>query len=145
MPPARHRRTAGVLSVGLAAAVLLAGCSNSQSSASRRPHSGSASATLVGGVQQITVQATSTYRFVPSTITVHPGPVRVELVNTGKAGQAAPHNWSLLGLPGAATPLVQAGGSAVITFTAPSPGTYTYVCTIHEKQGQTGTLVVLPG
>lgn len=145
MPPARHRRAAGVLSVGLAAGLLLAGCSNSQSSASRRPHSGSASATPVDGVQQVTVQATSTYRFVPSTIIVHPGRVRVELVNTGKPGQAAPHNWSLQGLPGAASPLVQAGDTAVITFTAPSPGTYTYVCTIHEKQGQTGKLVVLPG
>jgi plastocyanin len=59
-------------------------------------------------------------------------------------GSGAPHNWTLMGLPGAATTQVGAGASASVTFTAPAPGTYTFVCTIHERQGQVGKLVVLP-
>ena len=142
MAPSRCARVTGLVLAG----ALLAACSNSQSSASRRPHVGSATASLVDGVQQVTVQATSTYRFIPSTITVHPGTVRVVVVNTGKPGNAAPHDWSLLGLPGTpiTTPLAPAGSTVSVTFTAPGAGTYTYVCTIHRKQGQTGKLVVLP-
>jgi plastocyanin len=95
----------------------------------------------VNGVQDVTVDAGNTYRFDPSTITVHPGTVRIELVNTGSG---APHNWTVLGLPGGATPDTGGGRRSVVEFTAPAPGRYTVVCTIHQKQGQTGTLVVLP-
>jgi plastocyanin len=139
MPRSRYASVSAVVLAGL----LAASCSNSQSSANRRPHRGSATASIVGDLQQVTVQATNTYRFEPSTITVHPGKVQIVLVNTGKPGQAAPHNWSLLGLQ-VATPLATAGSTVSVTFTAPSPGTYTFVCTIHQKQGQTGKLVVLP-
>ena len=66
--------------------------------------------------------------------------MRVALVNTGKG---APHDWTLEGLPGAATALASAGETKTVTFIAPAPGTYTFVCTIHKKQGQTGKLVVL--
>lgn len=122
--------------------LLTAGCSNTQASVNRRPHVGATTAAAVDGVQQVTVTAGDTYRFDPSTITVHPGTVRITLVN---AGQGAPHDWSLLGMPAAATALTPAGATESVTFTAPAPGTYTFVCTIHERQGQTGTLVVLPG
>jgi len=123
------------------AAALLAGCSNTQASVNRRPQGGSATATVIDGAQQIIVKAGDTYRFDPSTITVHPGRVTVILINDG---HGAPHNWTLTGLPGAATPLASAGQTQSATFTAPAPGTYGVVCTIHEKQGQTGKLVVLP-
>ena len=123
----------------LTALGVLSACSNTQPSVNRRPHSGSATASLVGGVQQLTVDAGDTYRFDPSTITVHPGTVHVTLVNTGKG---APHNLTFLGFD-AATPLAPAGQRQELTFTAPAPGTYTFVCTIHRRQGQTGTLVVL--
>jgi plastocyanin len=79
------------------------------------------------------------YRFNPSTIVVHPGKVRVVLTNDGKG---APHNWSLL-FPAAFAPLAPSGQTTSATFIAPAPGTYTFVCTIHQKQGQTGKLVVL--
>jgi plastocyanin len=139
MPPSlcALRRAAAA---GCALAVV-AGCSNTQSSINRRPHSGSAAASVVNGVQQVTVRAGDTYRFDPSTITVHPGPVAVVLVNTG---HGAPHDWALIGLPGAATALASAGQTQTATFTAPAVGSYTFVCTIHRKQGQTGKLVVLP-
>jgi plastocyanin len=47
-------------------------------------------------------------------------------------------------VPGVATPLAASGQTQSVTFTAPAPGTYRFVCTIHVKQGQTGKLVVLP-
>ncbi len=148
-PPAPRRYRRGMPATPLAvsrcvlagcAVVLLAGCSNTQASINRRPHHGSSTAVLVDGVQQVTVVAGDTYRFDPSTITVHPGRVRLVLANDGKG---APHNWTLTDVPGAATTLASAGETRVATFIAPAPGSYTFVCTIHRKQGQTGTLVVL--
>jgi outer membrane autotransporter protein len=138
---ARHPFTAVVVAV-LAAAVALSGCTNRQASVNRRPQTGASTASTVDGVQTVTVRAGSDYRFAPSTITVHPGKVRIVLLNTGSG---APHNWTLLGLPDVATPTVGATRQGVVQFTAPAPGTYTFVCTIHQRQGQTGTLVVLPG
>jgi plastocyanin len=137
-------RAVRLIAVGVAAccaATLLAGCSNTKSPNVRRPHTGSTTASTVDGVQQVTVQANDEFRFVPSTITVHPGKVHLTLVHTGSG---APHNWQLNGFPTDAVPLIQAGQQASITFTTPSPGSYTFVCTIHVNQGQTGTLVVLP-
>jgi plastocyanin len=122
-------------------AVTLLGACNSTPSINRRPHTGAVTAAPVNGLQTVTVTAGNTYRFSPSTITVHPGQVKITLVNNGSG---APHNWTLMGLPGAATTQVGAGASASVTFTAPAPGTYTFVCTIHERQGQVGKLVVLP-
>ena len=60
-------------------------------------------------------------------------------------GKGAPHNWQLPNLPvGDWVPLTVAGQSAQVTFTAPAPGTYQFVCSIHLRQGQTGELIVLP-
>lgn len=133
------RAVAGSAGAVLAFA-LLSGCSNTQPSVNRRPQGGTATASVTNGVQQITVTAGDTYRFEPATIVVHPGRITVLLVNTGKG---APHNWTLSGLPGVETPLAASGQSRTVTFTAPAPGTYRFVCTIHVKQGQTGKLVVL--
>ena len=120
----------------------LSACSNREPSVNKRPHGGSTTASAVDGLQTITVDATNTYRFNPSTITVHPGLVRIELHNVGKNGVGAPHDWALPTVS-VTTPLVSAGKVDTVTFMAPSPGHYTFVCTIHRKQGQTGTLVVL--
>jgi plastocyanin len=136
---ARSRYAAAAVIVPTA--IALVSCSNTQPSVNRRPQSGSATASMVNGIQQVTVKAGDTYRFDPSTITVHRGKVQIVLLNTGSG---APHNWSLLGLS-VTTPLAPSGGSQAVTFTAPGPGTYTFVCTIHQRQGQTGKLVVLPG
>jgi plastocyanin len=123
-----------------AAALVLAACSNTQPSVNRRPHTGVTTGVVVNGLQRITVDANDLYRFDPSTIDVHPGRVEIDLVNVGKG---APHDWSLLGFD-FTTPVTGSGQRSSVTFTAPQPGSYTYVCTIHRKQGQTGTLVVLP-
>jgi plastocyanin len=140
-PAAGLSRTVAGLAAVVFVVVSAGACSNTVAGVNRRPHSGSASATLVNGVQQVMVQATDTYRFVPSTIVVHPGPVRIVLVNTG---HGAPHNWSLTGFPADFVPLTTAGQMQAATFVAPAPGTYTFVCTIHVKQGQTGQLIVVP-
>jgi plastocyanin len=139
-PPAGLVRVLAAALVGVVA-LGVSGCSNTEAGVNRRPHSGSASATLVNGMQQVTVEATDTYRFDPSTIVVHPGPVRIVLVNTG---HGAPHDWSLTGFPADFVPLTTAGQTQAATFVAPAPGTYTFVCTIHVKQGQTGQLIVMP-
>lgn len=135
MTARRYLTAAAVLVPAVAA---LAGCSNQQGSVNRRPHPGSATASTVGGVQQIDVSTGDTYRFDPSRITVGPGTVRIVLHN---AGAGAPHNLTFLDFA-AATPLATSGKTTSVTFTAPAPGTYQFVCTIHRAQGQTGTLVV---
>jgi plastocyanin len=133
---ARALRSAGG---ALALAVLtLTACSNQQGPVNRRPHPGSTTASAVDGVQQVDVDTGDTYRFDPSQITVRPGRVHVLLHNLGKG---APHNLTFVNFT-AATPLATSGKTTSVTFTAPPPGRYQFVCTIHRQQGQTGTLVV---
>lgn len=118
------------------------GC-QSKSAINREPQTGTTTAPEpgTGGVQDITITTDQHYRFDPSTITVHPGKVRITLKHVGTG---APHNWSLQGFPNDFVPLVSPGQQASTEFTAPAPGRYTFVCTIHVAQGQTGTLIVLP-
>lgn len=132
------RRLSAAACVLVSAAALLTGCSNQQGSVNRRPHPGSATASSVDGAQQVDVTTGDTYRFDPSRITVRPGKVTIVLHNTGTG---APHNLTFLDVA-AATPLASSGKTTSVTFTAPAPGQYQFVCTIHRAQGQTGTLVV---
>ena len=123
------------------AAVLLAGC-QSQSALNRGPHTGSTTVSAAqGGVQEVVITTDQSYRFKPSTITVHPGRVRITLKHVGTG---APHDWSLQGFPADYVGLVSPGQTRSVEFVAPGPGTYKFVCTIHVPQGQTGSLVVLP-
>ena len=133
----RYLPLAGLLLV----AGLLAGC-QSQSAINREPHSGSSTAATVDGEQQVTITTDQSYRFSPSTITVRPGKVRIVLRHIGSG---APHDWQLIGFPDAFVPLVTPGQQKSVEFTAPATGKYTFICTIHVAQGQTGTLIVLPG
>lgn len=126
-----------VLGVGL----ILSGC-ETKSAINREPQTGSTTAGAVAGVQQVVLTTDEKYRFTPATVTVHPGKVMITLKHLGTSG--APHDWQLQGFPADYVPLTQAGQTRSIEFTAPSPGTYVFVCTIHVTQGQTGTLVVLP-
>jgi plastocyanin len=133
----RLRRVAVVT----AALAVLAGCAR-QPEVNTRPHEGTGTATPVNGVQQVVVKAGVDLRFTPSTIVVHRGPVRLVLVNTADAGAGPPHNLQVTGLPAADIPDTFAGRTSSVTFNAPAPGTYTFVCTIHAAQGQTGKLIV---
>lgn len=128
--------------VAIAAALaVLAGCAR-EAAVNRRPTSGTGSASLVDGVQQVVIKAGVDLRFHPSTIVVHPGRVRIVLVNTAKPGAGPPHDIQMSGLPGASVPLADAGQTRSVTFDAPEPGTYDFVCSIHARQGQTGKLIV---
>ncbi len=124
----------------LAGSMLLTGC-QTQSSINREPHTGSSTASATSGVQDVVITTDQKYRFSPSTITVHPGRVRITLKHVGTG---APHDWSLEGFPADYVPLIDPGETRSVDFVAPGPGTYKFVCTIHVTQGQTGTLVVLP-
>lgn len=122
--------------------LLLTGCTNTQSAANREPHTGTTTAVEIGGVQQVRINVDQSFRFSPSTITVHPGKVMITLAHSATG---APHNWQLLGFPGDYVPTVNPGRTSSVTFVAPSPGKYTFECTIHVRQGQTGTLIVSAG
>ena len=137
-----NRRAGWALPGALLLAIVLAcaGCA-SQPAVASGPHTGSATASEVAGVQQVTVTVADNYRFDPSTITVHQGTVKVILVHKGTG---APHDFSVVGFPGDQTPLATHGQTVSTTFTTPSPGTYKFVCTIHVAQGQVGQLIVLP-
>lgn len=134
----RHRGAA----VGFALVLLCAACTNTEPARTAAPVSGSATASLVAGVQQVRIEAGDDYRFHPATITVQPGPVRIVLKHTGSG---APHDWQLSGFPKDFVPLVQPGETHSATFTAPAPGSYRFICTIHVQQGQVGTLIVRAG
>lgn len=143
--PPRAARAAVAVCACVAVTVALAACTNSKASVNRRPHLGTATASAIGGVQQLTVTTGKDYRFDPSEIVVHPGPVLIHLVNNGNGdGTGAPHNWTLP-IASAGTALVGPGQEGTVRFTAPAPGRYQFVCTIHVQQGQTGTLVVVSG
>ena len=135
MPDRRSIAAAGAL------IAVLAGCSNTKSAASRQPYSGAVTASVVHGVQQVTLTVGPSFRFDPSTITVHPGQVKLTLHHTGSG---SPHDWQLSVVPGAYIPELGNNQTGSVAFTAPAPGTYQFVCTIHVRQGQTGTLIVLP-
>ena len=139
MPLARRTRRSA-LAAATGVAVALAGCSNGKPAGQKAQPTGSATASMVDGIQQVTVHATD-FRFHPATITVHPGKVRIVLVNDGGG---APHDWQLPEFPSDGVPLASNGQTKETTFTAPAPGRYQFVCTIHTKQGMVGTLVVLP-
>jgi plastocyanin len=130
-----------IIACAAAAVLALAGCTNTESPINRRPHTGSASASTVNGVQQVTITVGEDDRFHPSTIVVHRGKVEIVLKHDA---EGAPHDWSLSGFPGAYVPTTSGGQTRTASFMAPSPGNYQFVCTIHAKLGMNGTLVVKP-
>jgi plastocyanin len=126
----------------LVALAVSSACSNSEATINKRPHPGITTASTADGVQEVTVTTGVDLRFHPSTIVVHPGKVRIVLVNNTGKGVGPPHNLDVSSVPGAFVPLAQSNQKREATFIAPSPGRYRFVCTIHANQGQTGTLVV---
>lgn len=130
-----------------AAMVVSSGAACASAPINRTGHSGSVAASIVNGTQQVTLTAGDDYRFHPSTFSVHAGKVRVILHNTGKG---APHDLQVTGFPSDFVPLASAGQTQETTFTAPpvqngKATKYEFVCTIHVRQGQTGTMIVMPG
>lgn len=140
------RRRVAVAFVG--AAIVTASVSGCAEAPINRPgNSGSGAASAVNGDQQITLTTGDDYRFHPATFTVHPGRVEVILRNTGKG---APHEFQVTGFPATFVPLTPAGETQRATFTVPplvdgKTTTYEFVCGIHVRQGQVGSMIVKPG
>jgi plastocyanin len=130
------------LAVGSVLLVALTGCGDAGNPAARQKSRQPDTVTLTpgpDGVQSVEVDAGDDYRFHPSRIDAHPGPVQVTLKHVGSG---APHTWHAPGLPGASVPLTNAGQTNAARFTVGRPGDYRFVCSIHEAQGQVGRLVV---
>lgn len=142
--PARRRAVVRFVCAATLVAVSATACAKPP--INRPGSSGSGTASDVGGVQQITLATGDDYRFHPATFTVHPGQVEVILRNEGKG---APHEFQVSGFPATFVPLTAAGETEHATFTAP-PATngkttrYRFLCAIHVKQGQVGTMIVTP-
>lgn len=112
---------------------LLAGCSTASSSPK----------TATTGVQSVTIGGTDNFRFTPADITVHPGRVRITLVDKG----SYPHNISFpsLGLTSASVSGSPGQTSTTLLLTVTKPGRYSFVCTYHSSAGMKGAVVVLKG
>jgi plastocyanin len=122
--------------------VVLGGCGNRE--LRRPPPSGPTETTVrpgPDGVQAVDVDVGDDYRFSPAVINVQVGRIRLTLHHVG---QGAPHTLYAAAVPGMQITLVRSGETQSVQFTATRPGRYQFVCTIHEAQGQTGTLVVAP-
>jgi plastocyanin len=134
----------GVLALGVGCA-LLAGCQRPAREAGPQPPPTAVTVTPdAGGVESVLVTEAGAgkYRFVPSQITLRTGKVRITFQNT----DVTPHNltFNTLSQGGhrVAVPTLRGGGEESVDFTVSTPGQYQFVCTLHERLGQTGTLTV---
>lgn len=94
--------------------------------------SGETAATTIG------TDTGSELRFDPAEVTV-PAGAEVEL--TFRNVSTVPHNLTMQdGIDAATSTVVAAGATETISFTAPDPGSYAFVCTLHP--GMDGTLTV---
>jgi plastocyanin len=122
-----------------AAGGVLAGC-HGGSSPSGSHATETAAAASSGGVQKITVHATDQLRFQPDVIGMHPGKLRLTLVDDG----SYPHNISIPSLHFTSTTVSGDPGqtATATTLTLSKPGTYKFVCTFHASAGMRGEIVV---
>jgi plastocyanin len=128
--------------VGVALLVAVAGCGGGDEGGGKPESARPDAVTLTpapDGTQSVDVDADDSYRFHPSLINAKPGPVRLTLHNIG---QGTPHDWAAAEVSRASVPLIRGGETRDVTFTVSKPGDYRFVCTLHERQGQVGRLVV---
>jgi len=120
----------------VAAALALAGCG----SGTAPPASSGGVVTASpgpGGVQTVTIEGNDSMRFVPATVVVHAGTVRLTLRDVG----AVPHTFDVPSL-GVHSGNVNGGAAVTVTFTVRHPGRYPFDCAYHVDMGMRGTLVV---
>ncbi|MYS24539.1 cupredoxin domain-containing protein [Streptomyces sp. DvalAA-14] len=118
------------LAVALAGALItLTGCSSSSGGSGSTAATASSGASGAGGGSTIVINS---FAFSPATLTVHPG-VTVTVKNQDSTAHTA--------TDGSVFDTGTIGPGKSATFTAPKkPGTYSYICTIH--QFMKGTLTV---
>lgn len=149
IPPIFQRQMSrrGAMAVGIGAAVLgLAACAGGtqqsveEKNKKAQPQKDTVTLTPnASGIQEVEVDASDNYRFVPSTIKARPGTIKLTLVNKA---QSETHNLVFKpGGPTAEVPYLAPKSSKSITFDV-AAGNFPFVCTFHESLGQKGTLIV---
>lgn len=138
----RARRGACLLLALTVATSLVAGC-GSDTSDGVAEDAGPTAVTLTpgpDGVQEVTVDASDSYKFTPSTIEVKVGKVRLTMINNA---EQATHSLAFKpGGPEEDIPFLGPGEEDTIDFSVDLPGEYEFFCTFHEALNQRGTLVV---
>lgn len=89
------------------------------------------------GVQQVVIDTTDENHFKPDTVLAHPGKLRITLTNPS----VFPVDLAIPTL-NVHSSTVFAGDTSVIEVNIPATGEYSFVCTFHEHEGMTGTLIV---
>jgi plastocyanin len=118
------------------AAGLLTACGSSGHSSSTPTSAGATSATSSGSAVTGTVITIKNFAFSPSTLTVSAG-AKVTVHNT----DSATHTVTASDPHSGAFDTRDVGPGGTVTFTAPAaPGTYSYICMIHQFMH--GTVVV---
>ena len=128
-----QRVSAGRVSAYLVCVTLLAACGRGTTA----PQSAGASeaAHVVGGVQVLDVTADPSVRFLQTTLTAHPGKVRINLHVVGKVNHDLAFSDGPMGDTGLAS---DATVSTTLLFA--TPGVYHFLCTIHPQMQ--GTLTI---
>lgn len=107
---------------------------------SSRPTAGSDAKKGTVGVQQLTIDTTDDFRFVPADLQAHVGTLRIVLTNHG----SYPHNISFPALHATSKTVSGNPGQQTTTFvvTLAHPGSYDFVCTFHSSAGMKGHVTV---
>lgn len=140
---ARRLRVRLGVTAGAACLALTAACADEPPQPPARDTSAPTEVTATtgsDGVQQVTIDASDDYRFVPSTVHVMVGDVRITLVNNAKQST---HSLAFTDNgPSEDIPYLGPGETKDIEFAIGTPGEYQFICTFHEALGQRGTMVV---
>lgn len=138
MPVSARLARLAVVAVAAGCVLIGAACSNSKPVQANAPQRGEVTATRgADGVQTVTIDADDQFRFTPATVHATVGRIRITLRTVG----GTPHNLTFQTL-GAAIPTTAKNESKSIDLQVSKPGTYRFVCTIHESLNQVGDLVV---
>ena len=99
---------------------------------------GPAPSTAAG--QRVTIMGTNSLRFMPATVHVRTGTVRITLMDMG----AYPHNIVIPSLKVTSATVTGDPGGGTVTFTVTfrHPGSYPFYCQYHQSAGMTGMFVV---
>lgn len=135
----RAGRLAVVVVAG-AATAFAASCSGDDSDPGGDDSAGSEVSVTPGadGVQDVEIKANDQFRFVPATVNGKVGKYHLTLRNISRT----PHNLTFDDIGDAATSTLPGDETTTLDFSVPNPGEFRFVCTLHESQNQTGTLVV---
>jgi plastocyanin len=143
------RWRAALAAGAMTALAAVAGCGSSAPAATGSPAASSPAATSPSGSsgssgsaasQQVTLTGTSGLRFMPMTVHVRAGTVRVTLEDMG----AYPHNVVIPALGLTSKTVTGDPGSSSVSFTVTfrHPGHYAFHCQYHQSAGMVGVFVV---